>query len=431
MLQRSKNLPITIDINCDMTTVSPRDDLQPVDYDENGERPLHSIDDVDTMVNILAPHIDRWRSLEIMVQDYGYMHRFLKRFSQFPGAPQLEVLELYHYEDNEDRSAFQPAELNDHFDIFQGNTPKLNSVSLWGVHISWPVLCLDSTCAHTLCPRSILSNVKDLELAYHTYDVRPSYNALSSYLRSSTQLHTLALCQSGPAGTRLDWPTVRESIIELPSVRELALMYQECDYVCALLDRLILPNLESLAVDFDEEDYSALARHLSGPAAGDVQGRSLLSRLTRLKIAGFNTDENGIDLIYGQLDQLKALNLNIDTLEMVWFNKLKSPRPQASPSSSSLASNAASGSQMYLPNMDTFTVAGLDGPELREFAEMRKEKGIPLKKLFASDDARVSKKDLKWLQENVDFEYFEPSDTEEYVDVSDSNMDSDSDLGSL
>ncbi|EED86079.1 predicted protein [Postia placenta Mad-698-R] len=269
------------------------------DDDEDDEGPLfeqelriHS-EELDEMLGLVLPHVPHWRAIDISVSEYSVMHNALILMSQCPAAPMLEVLQLYHYEDpDEESETFSPAVFKEQkFVLFCGNAPKLQHVALWGVHLNW-------------AESRFLSGLIDLELAYHPKDVRPSFNDFSRILRKSPGIDTLTLCQSGPAGGPVDWltsimeqppdakgkasstvPSEPIASITLDSLKSFVIAYVEAEYATALAERLAMPNVTSLAIDFDEDaDFNGFLTTITRPSP--ATDKSLLGGLEALKLSG-------------------------------------------------------------------------------------------------------------------------------------------------
>jgi len=339
-----------------------------------------------------------------MVDHYNYMHLATTTLASLPCAPSLEVLQLYHYEDtDEDLRLFEPVRLRDPFPVlFSGNAPKLSQIALWGVHITW-----------SMDKNTFLTDLKDLELAYHAEDVRPSWEEFERILLTSPSLDTLTLCLSGPSGRPCDWHS--EGPIHLPALRNLVLAYHEPEYIGPLLSLLYTPNVTSLALDFDAGDFSSFARQLATPRPGT--NKSLLKGLEHLKISGLPCDHSVVDIMYAQLGNLRSINLTCTFLDMIFFLKLGQPIPSSS-------SSTTTPTAFYCPILDTVTTSGILGRAMCRFVEARKLAGMPVKRVFMSDNDVLDDEDEAWLRGHLEtFELFEPSDEEEESEASDVDMD--------
>jgi hypothetical protein len=271
-LKRSAGAPLDLQLDAediDVHELSSQDSLL-------DQMPL---EDFKEALDLIIPHVARWRSLELLVTTWLYMHTALARMAECPAAPMLETLQLYHREETaESDEVFSPIDLRDpRFILFSGSAPKLGGLALWGTHVDWsgslPYLC----------------GLVDLEMAYHTRDVRPSFKEFAQILKNSPELKTLTLCSSGPAGEGRDnWmesfseeeitAASQESEgsssvtdIHLPAVHSFSLAYHPAEYAIALIQVLHMPALCKVMLDLEYEDFSGFAKLLAdSPLLADV-----------------------------------------------------------------------------------------------------------------------------------------------------------------
>ena len=433
-LERSKGYPLDIELDCtvddddagsdesddqadassDDELVAPEDRVAmpggPAPRKESARRVPGRISPLDLPVvrDLILPHAARWRIFELMVNDFQIMYGILSTLASIPSAPQLQALQLYHYDDDEDYDHFSPAHLKQPFAPFCGRAPSLLHVALWGVHVDW------ETCA-------FLQGLEELELAYHAKDVRPPYEIFTRILRGSPDLHILTLCASGPAGSPEDWPT---DVIELPSVKHLVLAFVEPSYVSALMKRLVFPNLASLALDFDPEDYSSFLEQLAGPPAPPVHHRSLCHNLIDLKISGMHCSAAALHTFFSALPNLASLNLNCYHLPRHFFDYLYPGLAKKEATTTTATTiNAVEGEgegedgrtdelQCYLPKLETLTTSGVTGEEMRDLLTSRTVP--PIRHVLMDSGADVADKEEDWLRAHVEtFDFFECSDDED------------------
>ncbi|KAI0354955.1 hypothetical protein OH77DRAFT_1425564 [Trametes cingulata] len=440
-LARAKGAPLAITID---RTVDDDDDFSV--SEEGSYEPEDNDPDLEVIggiMDLILPHVAHWQALQIMVSFYPHMHRALEALGAAGPAPMLEVLQLYHYEDTDEHLTFKHPELRvQPFRLFGGVAPRLTHVAFWGVHVNW-----DKESA------PFLTGLRDLELAYHARDVRPSFADFARILRSSPDLRTLTLCLSCPAGTPADWPssgmpeTTSQSDsaamdvdidstapLVLPKLTDLVLAYLEPGYLLSLLPRLALPALTSLALDLEEDDYSEFLAYLTsprslpqpstasssssrlalrGPGVAGTPTRSLLANLTSLKIASLPASEAVVRDAYRQLENLTALNLNVAYLDEYWVDLLFPQELPAASGSGSAGGGSAPG-ELLLPRLETLTTTGVDGGKMRELVAARAARGRPLKTLLMNQEDDVTQEDEEWLGTHVErFEYFEGSDEED------------------
>ncbi|KAI0044403.1 hypothetical protein FA95DRAFT_1562273 [Auriscalpium vulgare] len=417
-IERSKECLLDIELDCtlpDETTIDDDDIAEeafPEDEDADEElaaaaaRPPRSgkplddktvaraegrvlLEDLPAVRDLIMPHLARWRIFELMVNDYTIMHSTLSTLARAGAAPHLEALQLYHYEDSEQYAAFAPPHLKAGLLPFGGRAPALTHVALWGVHLDW------ERCA-------FLEGLHDIELAYHAVDVRPSYAAFTRILAHSPRLETLTLCLSGPGGQPDEWPA---DVVELPSVVTLVLAFHELRYISELMKRLSFPGLKSLALDFDDEDFSSFLTQLAAPAPG--RETSFLTGISVLKISGLHCTLSVLDRFYAALPNLTTLSLNCYHLDEVFFHNLFPAGHTLAP-----ASKVPRPGGVWLPRLETLTTSGIDGAQMHELIVARRAN--PIKRVFMDMDDDVEDDDEAWLRANVEhFEYFEGSDDDD------------------
>lgn len=429
-LERSKGQPIEVIIDCTRETeteTSDADSDTEMDADRPPE-PFYTHSDLASILDIVSPHVAFWRVFEVEVNDYSFMDIVTKVISILPGAPILEVLQLHHYgEEGDDQyETFEPSELKDPYArLFSGDAPKLAQIALWGVHLDWSVE-----------RNHFLTNLRDLELAYHAEDVRPTWQELQAILNGSPEIDTLSLCLSGPRGQADDWEA--DGKIELTSLSGLVLAFHTPDYVSSLLRFLRTPNINTLALEFEEGDFSSFASMIASPEFGGDSKKSLLSGLEHLKLSGMPCSKETVDVMYEQLGNLTSINLKVfeGDLDPVFFEKLTKP----------IDPTKTGPPTFYLPHLDTLTTSGVSGKEMRNLIEERKKAGFPIKRVFMSEvcisialpkpycsltrgyfktqDDDVDITEEVWFREQLEtFELFEPSDDEEDLELSEGEMD--------
>jgi len=409
-LERSKNAPLDIYI-----------DVTKDDEVEDANDPFSAIaelmvcsDEMDGILDLVLPHVSHWRVFSLAVSAYVLMNTALVELSKCPAAPMLEVLQLYDHSENEEVDVFEPSQFKDQlFVIFKGNAPKLTTVALWGVHLNW-------------AESRFLTGLVDLELAYHAKDVRPSFKDFARILRESPDIHTLSLCQSGPAGGPVDWlasivdqrsdhpsqevPNTPIATLSLPSLKSLVLAFLEPDYATSLIERLAIPNLTSFAIDLEDQSCDDFLKAITRPSP--ATGKSLLAGLEALKISGLPCeDQRVIADVYAATSNLKSLNINFAYSSEAWYTLLKA-------TSTKTGSSSSSKDMPFLPRLEALTTSGLDGVQVRKLVQARKAMGLPIRRIFMNEDDEMEEDDEKWLAENLDeFQWFEGSDEEEILEI--------------
>ncbi|KAF8501012.1 hypothetical protein F5888DRAFT_1609567 [Russula emetica] len=377
-LERSKECLLVIQLDC--TTGLSLDRVSPAD--------------LPVVRDLILPHVARWRVFELMVDDYQIMYGILSTLATIPEAPQLQVLRLYNYDNNDDYDHFQPPHLKQPFAPFCGRAPNLVEVGLWGVHVDW------EACA-------FLRGLEELQLEYHAKDVRPPYEIFFRILRGSPDLHILTLSASGPDGNPEDWPL---DVIELTSVKHLILAFVEPSYASALMNRLVFPNLSTLALDFDTFDYSSFLVQLTRPYRTPNQPQrhsSLCHDLVDLKMSGMQCSPVALSTFYASLPNLVSLNLNCYYLPHLFFEYLYPGLTDDDDNDDKVTAGGC-----YLPKLETLSTSGIPGREMRDL--LSKRKAVPLRHVLMDSDADVNFEDEVWLRGEVEsFEFFDGSDDED------------------
>ncbi|OCH86387.1 hypothetical protein OBBRIDRAFT_242419 [Obba rivulosa] len=411
-LERSKGAPLVISVDCSETDEDEDDEKSGV---ENRE-----LERWKKISELIIPHVAHWRTFELIVSDYRLMHHALSQLGRCPSAPMLEGLLLYHHDDNDDVEEFPYPHLREqNFVLFNGNTPKLSHVVLWGVHLNW-------------AKSTFLRNLINFELHYHAFDVRPSYRDFARILKDSPDLKVLSLVASGPAGTPVDWlESITEAAEEaaaaggsgkgkdiseapiaapittlhLPSITDLSICYHEPEYILPLIERLALPNLTRLEMDFEDADFTDFINCLIAPHP--VTGKPLVGGLEELCIKNLPCEKQAVADLYGAVPNLTSLNLSFYYLTEEWYHYLLDA-PSSSGGSSALGNN------LFLPRLTELITSGLSGAQMRLLVESRRAKGAPLKHVAMNQEDDVDEFFEEWLKNNVEqFETFEGSDDED------------------
>lgn len=407
LLERSKGLPIDIYIDCNPQDHECHSEPGTTDSCEPSEA------DLKFLFSLLVPHIHRWHTIEVSVSEYRHMYVFLNAVSDpsIPAAPQLTKLELYQHDETEEFDNFGYPSLSKHFILFGGLAPCLTSVVLWGVHVDWNQPWIASA-----------SKLTDLELAYHSEDVRPSWAQFASILRGASALEKLSLRLSGPSGDPPAWlieptPGISRDLnapVQLLKVTDFVLAFHSPARAIGLLHKFYLPVLKNLVLDFDNGDYTEFVQELAGPAtslsppSAQQQPRSLLSSLETLKIAGLPCPDEYVETLYDELQNLTSLNISLSYLSPLFLDILSTP------------CMLAERGDAWLPRLTTLYVSGTSGDAVREVVQKRMDAGMPLASLYVEESCELDKEDVEWLKDNLKtFHFFEGSDDEDVIDFED------------
>jgi len=426
-LSRSKGYPLSICVDVEEWE---EDDASVYSGQSDYRSPVTNVQ-LQEIMGLLLPHTSRWRKFKLVADDYLYFHTLLTLLSDAPPTPLLEHLELnYLGEDEPEELSFPYPGYKTPFVLFDDCAPRLQHVSLYGVHIDWR-------------NTTFLKNLHHLELAYHARDVRPSFDDFFTILRSSTGLQTLDLCMSGPFGPPHEWPTflppppqddhyhdphipapfvsqlhaLDEHMI-LPKLHGLKLSYQTPEELAALFDRVSVPALRTLDLNLEEFDYTDFIQsHLIAPPKwqGGSSRESRLTNLKELKVIQLACTPKAIAELYAASVNLETIHLDFNSLDDPFWEVLIPFKLEG----------VTTPANQLLPALHTMKVEGSCGEILRQIVKARIEAGLPLKKLGIDYGSGIDKEDDSWLRENVEgLEYFEDSDEDDYTDDDDESVNS-------
>ncbi|KAF8432675.1 hypothetical protein L210DRAFT_1059319 [Boletus edulis BED1] len=376
LLERSKSLPIDILVTTPQLgrIVDVSKLLFPADFE--------------FLLGMLIPHIHRWRTMKVTTPTDDLMQELFSAVSDpsIPAASQLTTFELYN------QQYIPPSfRVSKHLTLFGGSAPLLTRIVLWGVHIDWDQPWIASA-----------SNLTDLVLAYHPEATRPSLAQFSAILRNAPALEKLCLRQSGPA-MEPSSPVDFDAPIQLARLTDFHLALDGRAHTTWLMRNFTFPALKNLSLGFGRGDYTEFVEELARPAPSLSASRascSLLNGLESLKIAGLRCSDECIRTLYGELQNLRSLNLSLSYLDPLFLDILSTPcmLPERG--------------NIWLPRLATLYLSGTSGRALRELVSKRREVGVPLNSLFVEEACTtVDDGDLEWFKENVKkFEFRDAGD---------------------
>ena len=365
--------------------------------------------DITKLMDLIVPKAHQLRDLLISTNYQRDARQILKRLHEIPSVPLLQGFQFSCYEDMGDYEEFQPAALKEPAYLpFSGSAPRLQAVNLQSVHIDWDASI------------SLLKNLSELELGYHTKDVLPSWTTFSTYLKSSPGLERLALNASGPS--LVSFPQPPTTPLEVPSVRTLILRDHEPEYVLALARNIHLPNVQLLTLDCEGlsgNDYTEVAKTFSQPIPGTSNGRSLFQTLKSLELLGFGTiDEDVVNPVLDSLSGVKNLTLDCGDEEESAVKQLwKALEVDAKSRAEAKKTNQPLVGGPYLPELEGLRTYGVASGNLRRFLSRRISLGVPIKTLCIHPDDDVEEEDEDWFRENLEeFDYIIDSEDEDEED---------------
>ncbi len=293
------------------------------------------------VLNILLPHVRRFRSLAILTDRWAPMQTALDCLSmEIPGfvetphplpssLPFLESLVLmrcnefvpYHAE-------FSPAEGKDpnhlpfsallsadeRAQIEEPVLPRLKKLILSGVHTNWAALPRLLPTQPT--PRA--PGLETLELSYHCNDVRPAERDFKALLERCTRLKELVVRVSGPRSPETS-TTCSASYVEeplpFPLLDSLELGYDDAYTAATILDMLHAPALRHIALEESSSPASEV-RVDAGPllTACTVPLSASLGppfpRLESLALTKVDASAEAFAALYEALPGLRALTVS-------------------------------------------------------------------------------------------------------------------------
>ncbi|KAF8059304.1 hypothetical protein FPV67DRAFT_1454493 [Lyophyllum atratum] len=343
--------------------------------------------------DIIRPHVKRWRAFHLKIRDHECKATARQHLSSCGPAPNLETLQLYHFEDYRTSQNLYLATYRPPVMVFSNELPLLKNVSLIGVNLPWS--------------RSpYLARLHTLELALHPETIRPPYEDWENMLRSP-DLQTLSLHYSGPrvadGDTKLVWPASKERIY-IESLQNLSLTDLDPDYLCRLMGRLVLPRIKQLSLDLPDQDFTPFVELIARPSPSTQSPISpnsptppyphafshlplpALSRLETLVLTALETSPESLRNLLRALQELRALEVNFacisDALPGLLVEGMDVTEDEDSPSSevTLMAIRPKSGTKSLpsscptLPcnaRTPTFKMAGLSGQKVEKLIRYR------------------------------------------------------------
>jgi hypothetical protein len=204
-----------------------------------------------------------------------------------------------------------------------------------------------------------------------------------------------------PTGSQSD-----DEPFEIPSVQHLKLQYEDPLSPCALIQHFYFPNLRSLALNVDLEDFTFFVEKLLVPVKG--RSTSILSGLESLKIFRLPCNIATTEAMLKQLTNLKVFELDcFGSEEMVIFRKLIDPMAgHKKKEEAQISAIAKTLPNFFCPLLETFTVTSVSESGIKRLVMARKVAGAPLKTLRLRYNC-MSKKTQEWLKNHVEvLEFF-------------------------
>jgi len=190
-------------------------------------------DDMFQIFDLASRAAERWRSFEILTDNWQPIHAFLALSTKLTSLPSLERLVLYRCNAYFGIPGidFAPSELGQPIELFGGdaNFPKLREVIFGGVHVNW------ACCG--------VKNLRELEFKYIAPNVAPTMDEFTRIVRASPNLESFSLISCIP---RSDLPS--ESLLFLPSLKRFSFGWAKMEDGVRLLGMFQLPAVEELSL---------------------------------------------------------------------------------------------------------------------------------------------------------------------------------------
>ncbi|EAU86011.2 hypothetical protein CC1G_03034 [Coprinopsis cinerea okayama7 len=280
-----------------------------------------------------------------------------------------------------------------------------------------------------------------------------------------------------------EWPHYP---LEVSSIRHVSLANHEPYYAHALATKLFFPNIKTLTLDYENGDFNDIVDVYTTHLRGTSTRRSMFQLLEDFTIKSLGSvSEEKVDAMIGSLSELQSLSLGIPVtydLEVpgkIWEKmvenaktvktlvksaeeaKAKEPsspqKPQAARSpvagpstqplsivppdpSAPLPSTLPAAPStptpapevhpnLLFPRLKHLETRDISSADVREFVELRKEIGAPLKRLAMHRDSDIRTRDERWFRSNLEeFDIFSDSDYTDVEDFDDEDLDFDEDV---
>ncbi|RPD56501.1 hypothetical protein L227DRAFT_508326 [Lentinus tigrinus ALCF2SS1-6] len=300
--------------------VSPYIDLYDYTHPFKAEHMHH-------VLNILMPHVHRFRSLAILTDRWAPMQTALDCLSmEIPALPLLETLILmrcnefasYHSEfspaDRKDPTHLPFSALLPRSDGAQADVapvlPRLKKLVLSGVHTQWSRL-------PQLLPAQD-APMDTLELSYHCSEVRPSERECRALLERCTRLQELKIRVSGPKSPQSPQSCSSahgERPLSFPHLERIVMGYDDPYTSATVLDMFDAPNVRHLTL----EDSSSPAREdrldaeplLRACAVSSARcGESSFPRVEALSLQRVDASAEAFGMLFRALPALRSVSVS-------------------------------------------------------------------------------------------------------------------------
>ena len=309
--------------------------------------------EIKTIFQIIIPHVSRWRAFHLKICDNRCKSQARQFLNTCGPAPNLETLQLYHFEDYRTSQRLYLATYKPPVVVFSNSLPRLKNVSLIGVNLPWA----DSP---------YLVNLHHLELALHLDNIRPPYKWWDRMLRLSPDLKRLSLHYSGPRKATGDptfvWPTDTEDKIQLDSLWELCLTDLDSDYLCNLFQHLILPAVKTISLDLPEQNFTPFIEMIGQSSSFNCPIPSL-AILDTLTIHALDCSLDSWRTLLRGLKGLKFFDVDFTRVGSKFWDVF-TDGDIVLQEEGSIHDGDNSDADMLLPSLEVFKIAGISGKDI-------------------------------------------------------------------
>ncbi|KLO11317.1 hypothetical protein SCHPADRAFT_942154 [Schizopora paradoxa] len=231
-LRRSKNAPLILLV-----------DVRDPKWSTREADCSYTPSDMTALMSHIVPVMDRVTELYILCDTWKVVLAAIMQLRDVkaPALSRFEVLRSGKAYVSFERNGM-PQELNRPIPLFRGGAPRLNHVSLDGVHVDWI--------------RTPLKDIRTLEMRKMAMEVMPNLKIFRKMLLDSSGLRTLTLEGAGPQW--VDEEADGWIPVEFPCLESLTLGDFAVDYGTFIIRLFNAPKLRRLTLCLLEEDCSAL-----------------------------------------------------------------------------------------------------------------------------------------------------------------------------
>lgn len=367
----------------------------------NEEKHYFRREHMDVILSKLLPHVGRIRRFTLICDTFAPLHATLQ-FLEKEGSRMvaLETLELYRCNEYAaEYPRFSPMALADPIPLLGGySPPKLTRVILAGVHVDWTN------------SKDAFSDLKYLELTYHSKDVRPSLTDFTDILERSPNLEELTIIGSGPVSAPVTFPPTivaspeNECVLlrdvtplSLSRVRTIKIGYYEPQDALLLLQLVDAPGTTDLVI-----------KDIYGPSENSVAaGNSILytlahpeaklfPSLTSLSLEGMRAIQEAITACFLNFKEIQTLSL--DSVSQEFLPVLSELHPDG---------------KLLCPELKRLSLRLLPNEGVGHLAEVRAKAGIPLESLMVYYRDSIRDEDIQLARRHSDVGLFGQAEEDE------------------